>query len=72
MTLWVKKLGKKLSTNKLLADRRGGTFVEYAILAAVIGVGTLGAWQAFGGSLTKKMSDTGKALEGANGAETAK
>ena len=43
----------------LRADVRGATMVEYLIIIAIVGVAALGAWVAFGGTVTSKLDEQG-------------
>jgi Flp pilus assembly pilin Flp len=59
MRQWISKLGLK----RLLCDQRGVTYVEYAILAAVVGAGGIGVWKAFESKVQNKVQQTADQIE---------
>ncbi len=49
-----------------IRDESGATAIEYALIAAVLGVGILAAAQALKGNINDKLTGTGTTLAGAN------
>jgi len=49
-----------------IRDESGATAIEYALIAAVLGIGILTGAQALKGDVNTKMTGTGTALLGAN------
>ena len=64
MTHSSKRTSKKLGRFSLWADERGLSTVEYVIILVLVAVFGIGAWKAFGGTLTKKVDDSAKQLKG--------
>lgn len=48
----------------LVQDTRGGAFVEYIVVTALVALAGIGAFQAFGSSVGEKMNDLGGQVTG--------
>ena len=48
-----------------IRDESGATAIEYALIAAVLGVGILASAQTLKGNIGTKLTDTGTTLSGA-------
>ena len=50
--------------NKLAADKRGATAIEYGLIAALIAVAAIGAMSAVGGKLSNTFSNVSTSMNG--------
>jgi pilus assembly protein Flp/PilA len=55
---------------KLLKNEDGATAIEYALLAALIGIFCIGAFSYLGGEVSDTTGSVGKALENAQAAKS--
>ena len=53
-----------ISKKNIVRDRRGASLVEYIMLVGVIALVALGAFRAFGTSVSKKVTDEAGKVDG--------
>jgi len=51
-----------LSIRRFLQENKAATAVEYAIIAAVIGIAAIGAYRFLGDSINRKTTEAGRAI----------
>jgi Flp pilus assembly pilin Flp len=52
------------TTKRLIKDTRGATFIEYIILVGLVALFCIGAYEAFGDSVTNKVEEQAGEIDG--------
>lgn len=52
-----------MTIRRFLGENKAATAVEYAIIAAVIGIAAIGAYRFLGQSITNKTNEAGNAIQ---------